>query len=743
MLEWIITSCVLIGVVLLLRLCLKNRISLRLRYGLWLIVLVRLLVPVNFFSSPMSVLNALPEAAPVVQVEQPLSSENLPSQPVSDVGSDQVPILPVNPTPVTQQSPQLLQEDLPSQVQAVEEKPIESRFSVGFWLQLVWVVGMVITASVFLCANIRFALRLKRTRKIEHTDCPIPVYNVPVIDTPCLFGLVRPSIYLTQEAGEDEGRQHILIHELTHYKHLDHIWGLLRCLCLVLHWYNPLVWVAAVLSRHDGELACDEAVIRQLGEQNRSEYGKTLIRMTCMRQTVGALFTNATTMTGSKKSITQRIKLIAKRPKTAVYAVICLTLVAAITVGCTFTGAKINKEKDRAKETTADEREVSSDKTTVVVTDKRPEEVLTKSYKLEDLRAFMDDEEIFYTIYASHPYGRKLCLSDVHDKFPIECIKGKYIVYSVEEGGYFYVFMDIWDAYKVGKQVDLSDTYVNDTVYVSRVCDLSDYDSIEIGKSTNQDVIDIDPNTETGLPSTYDYEVPVSCSPLSDGRVIEIKYKRDTGIRSAIVADIQIKPIDKNYRAPWWAHIQYEDWPVDIADNTSAAKSSSIPTPKELPMEEAVSEFLFASGGGAWVSQLQLSKDGSFSGVYHDTEAGDIGRDYPNGTRYCSTFLGNFQILKQPNEYSIELKLSKLQTEQPQGKVWFENGMRYITTDALGIDGGERFILFLPNATIEQIPAEARQWLPVKDLQNDDQLGFYFLYNENKQVGFSCLNGDA
>ena len=517
MLEWIITSCALIVIVLLVRLALKGRISLRLQYALWLIVLVRLLIPVNFISSPISVMNVVPESAPVAEVQQPqitYTPELTPSQPVTDTPVSQVPMLPVNPVPITPDNPEVQEPvELPEPQQQTEVPAPQKGFSYVTLLQILWLAGVVITAFVFLFANIRFALRLKRTRQTENVDCRLKVYRTAIIDTPCLFGLFRPAIYLTEEAGEDEGRQHILTHELTHYKHLDHIWGILRCLCLALHWYNPLVWIAAILSRRDSEIACDEAVIKQLGEENRAEYGRTLIRMTCTKQNAAGLFTTATTMTGSKRTITQRIKLIVKHPKTALYAVICLVLVAAIAVGCTFTGAK------------------------------PPEE----SSKL------------------------------------------------------------------------------------------------------------------------------------------------------------------------------------------------TFPKPEELPFDTDEMEFWFSSGASSWASILNLNKDGSFTGNYHDTEHGLTGQEYPNGTRYQSSFWGSFEIIEQPNDYSIVLQLSHVETEQPADEVSIEDGMRIITTNAFGIDGGSRFILYLPNATIGQIPEEGRTWLPLStnNMKNAEQLGFYYLYNEHgEKAGF-------
>lgn len=131
---------------------------------------------------------------------------------------------------------------------------------------------------------------------------------------------------------------------MTHWRHRDHIWSFLRCICLALHWYNPLVWLAAFYSMEDAELSCDETTIRLMDENERMEYGRTIIGLTCTKDRMDKLLITATTMTGSKKSIKDRITLIARKPKTALYISITVFLVAVIAVGCTFTGAKMNEE---------------------------------------------------------------------------------------------------------------------------------------------------------------------------------------------------------------------------------------------------------------------------------------------------------------------------------------------------------------------------------------------------------------
>jgi len=687
MLEWIITSCVLIGIVLLVRLCLKNKISLGLRYALWLLVLVRLLVPVNFFSSPISVMNVVPEPATVAEVQQPEildAPEQTPTQSITDTPVSQVPILPVNPTPITPVTPEEQEPVQLPQPQITEKEPVpEKTFSVTLLLQILWITGMAVTALVFFITNIRFTLRLKRTKQPEQADCSLPVYRSSAVDTPCLFGLFKPAIYLTQEAVEDEGKHHILTHELTHYKHLDHIWGMLRCLCLVLHWYNPFVWIAAILSRRDSELACDEAVIKQLGEDSRAEYGKTLIRMTCTKQNAAGIFTTATTMTGSKRTITQRIKLIAKHPQTALYAVICLVLVAAIAVGCTFTG----KKQAESTEKTQPKLE------TIVITDKPASEVLTKSYKLEELYTFLNVEIFFELSPMTKNPEPPVRLADVHDKFPIECFKEEYIVYSVEEGGYFYIFPDISEPYKVGEQVDFSNTNVADTLYISGVCKVSDFDNIKYGKSTNQDVIDIDPNTITVVdPVSGEIE---SRSALSDGRVLVISYEEQDDTRSAIVTDTQITSIKNEYFLEWYARILYEDWPVDSSDKSPAESAGTI------LFEENYPKVLECGEADGYVTLESLDKSKTcrvYARKYRNPDnpySYDLYVDIDTGTEILSKYLeSNVFQLPSVGVFLGDVDGDKVEEILIHSNTGGNGGYGLWQTWVLKIEDGEIHILF-------------------------------------------------
>lgn len=327
MLEWIISSAVLTAIVIALRCVFKGKISLRVQYALWALVLLRLLVPVSFGSTGLSVLNL---------IDRPAAAKTVTFTPISSVGSKN-PVVVIDPfTYVQDQSAE--RQTIGASWQA-DGANAGTPVTVANILMIVWLAGAGVIALWLLITNLRFYFKLRRSRKaLEIGGCPLPVYTSDRIETPCLFGLIRPAIYVTPEISDRfPVLRYAIEHEATHYRHGDHIWSILRGVCLALHWYNPLVWLAAVLSRNDAELACDEAAIKRIGEENRAEYGRTLIELTCEKRS--ALFITATTMTGSGRNIKERIRLIVKKPRTAAYTLIALMLIVAVTVGCTFTGA--------------------------------------------------------------------------------------------------------------------------------------------------------------------------------------------------------------------------------------------------------------------------------------------------------------------------------------------------------------------------------------------------------------------
>lgn len=327
LLEWIFTSIFLITVVLLLRALLGRRISAGLRYALWAVVLVRLLVPVQLFTSPIAGTWVITER----EVTQ--NAADLPIMPTAPaapgLGQPVISIAPGN-VPAVPSPPSLPDAPEPPAAPDLTRLPV--------WLGRAWLTGSAAMAAVLLLSNLSFARRLRRQRiPLERPDCPLPVYEAVGLPSPCLFGVVRPAVYVTPDAAADPAMlRHVLAHECTHLRHGDHIWSLLRCAALAVHWWNPLVWLAVVLSRRDAELACDEGSLRELGEAERAGYGSTLLALVTAKPAPGDLLRCATTMTGDKKSLKERITRIARAPKRWLWAAVAAVLATALACACAF-----------------------------------------------------------------------------------------------------------------------------------------------------------------------------------------------------------------------------------------------------------------------------------------------------------------------------------------------------------------------------------------------------------------------
>ena len=161
-----------------------------------------------------------------------------------------------------------------------------------------------------------------------------------------------------------------------------------------------------------------------------------------------------------------------------------------------------------------------------------------------------------------------------------------------------------------------------------------------------------------------------------------------------------------------------------------------IPKPTALPIEE-VTSFYFSSGAGGWGTELKLNPDGSFTGCYHDSDMGDMGDGYPNGTVYICNFSGKFENIKKIDEYSYQMTLTNLTIEETPDE-WIEEGIKYIASGPYGIEGGTNFIFYMPNTPISSLSEEFLSWWPGRyDLSEPkDTLTGYGILNVETQEGF-------
>lgn len=330
MLEIIITSSILILIVLALRFLLRNKLSPTVIYALWAVVALRLLLPFNFIDSRASVMNLFVKQENTNYIEVQNYQYSDLTEPVFDE-----PVVESADTEIIQNTA------MESNHHTDKEINVRKTMSASTIALIIWLTGIAAVLGYTLSTNIHFNRMLKAERRpLCGVHTPLQVYEVKNISSPCLYGIFNPAIYLTDYAADDQQRAgYVITHELMHYHHLDHIWAVVRVLCCAVYWFNPLVWLAAYLSRQDSELACDNAVINKVGEEYRLSYGRTLVDMVSVGVEPSDLVLTSTTMSSGNNSIKERIVMIKKYPKTILWAAIAVAITVLVAVIVTFTGA--------------------------------------------------------------------------------------------------------------------------------------------------------------------------------------------------------------------------------------------------------------------------------------------------------------------------------------------------------------------------------------------------------------------
>ena len=145
---------------------------------------------------------------------------------------------------------------------------------------IVWLVGVIILLTYS-------AVRYWRLLRKLHTAILVRdnIFQSEAVDAPVVVGFVNPKIYLPFNVKQLDVN-YIIAHEQAHIRRRDHWWKLLGFVLLTLHWFNPLVWIAYALLCRDIEMACDEAVIRDLDNNGRADYAQALVTYSTKRQTL-------------------------------------------------------------------------------------------------------------------------------------------------------------------------------------------------------------------------------------------------------------------------------------------------------------------------------------------------------------------------------------------------------------------------------------------------------------------------
>ena len=306
MLRDALTVSALIAAVLLVRAVFKKHVPKRMVYALWLVVLLKLCLPGALFSLP--VLPAEPAAAPTQHAALPAQAAPVPAQAAAQ--------------------PQVSVQQPASPVPSAPEPLTTAQI-----FQIVWVGGSALLGLWMLGTWLVFTVRLHKNRRFLGRHGRTRIFVSDAVKSPCLAGLI-PAVYLTQDALQTDASGLILRHELTHLRHLDPLWSFCRTAAVIVYWWNPFIWLAAIVSKRDAELACDEAVAATLSSAQRLAYARAILAQAPRR---------AAALSLAGPPVKERIVFLTKKQCTSVLCVILAVLLVVTAAGCSF--AELTQQK--------------------------------------------------------------------------------------------------------------------------------------------------------------------------------------------------------------------------------------------------------------------------------------------------------------------------------------------------------------------------------------------------------------
>lgn len=248
-----ITASFVIAALMLLRLLLK-RAPKAISYGVWFVALFRLLCPFSF-KSAFSFFGLFGS--------ERFSMEHIPAN-FGLIAQPQVGV-------IISAVSDTVNASLPAAVPQASANPMQLVFAAAAW-------GWLLAAATLMVYSTVSYLLLKR-RLLTAVLLEGRIYETDRIASPFVCGFIHPCIYLPTTLAEQE-REYIVRHEQAHIHRLDYLVKPLWYFTACLHWFNPLVWVAFGLMGRDMEMSCDEAVVRQMGDQIKTDYSASLLSLT-------------------------------------------------------------------------------------------------------------------------------------------------------------------------------------------------------------------------------------------------------------------------------------------------------------------------------------------------------------------------------------------------------------------------------------------------------------------------------
>jgi beta-lactamase regulating signal transducer with metallopeptidase domain/N-acetylneuraminic acid mutarotase len=271
-------------------------------HAFWLLVMLRLVLPVSL-QSRASVFNWLPfKAPPITSVSRPAAPVVLTAPTLQAVAKGPV-VTSAAASPADNARPVIFPASGKLILEAPDTKGTamarigENRATIWRWLAYGWLAGVVLLSARVLIESGRLSRSVAPKRLVTDSavlelleDCkqlmgvhvPVVLVQTERVSSPVLYGFVRPRLLLPtgllQQFSRDELR-FVFLHELAHIRRHDIALSWLMTILQVLHWFNPLVWFAFARMKADRELACDALVLSCTGDGEQKAYGRTMLRL--------------------------------------------------------------------------------------------------------------------------------------------------------------------------------------------------------------------------------------------------------------------------------------------------------------------------------------------------------------------------------------------------------------------------------------------------------------------------------
>ena len=192
-----------------------------------------------------------------------------------------------------------------------------------------WLLGVIIMLAYTAISYLTLRWKL-RTAVILRGN----IFQCETVSSPFVLGILKPRIYLPY-AMDGKNLDHVVAHEQAHIQRKDHWWKPLGILLLTVYWFNPLMWVAYILLCRDIELACDEKVIAELGNEQRADYTQALVACAVNRRMIAAC-----PLAFGEVGVKERVKSVMNHKKPAFWVVVLSIIACAIVAVCFLTNPK-------------------------------------------------------------------------------------------------------------------------------------------------------------------------------------------------------------------------------------------------------------------------------------------------------------------------------------------------------------------------------------------------------------------